>query len=411
MRPHAARWVPLLEGEDAAAASRAIDAIARDLRARSDDHRGGPSVTDGRAGAAIFFRYLDRDGDAADELGASAAQLVEIEGWPSLCGGFAGVGWAFEHLRERVDGIDAHTSDVIDDALVAALGGGAWRRDFDLISGLVGFGVYARERMPHGGGAAILARVVDRLAEVAEGARTITWHTPRELLPPESRDDCPHGWYNLGLAHGVPGVIAILGVACEAGIAKARPLLEGAVRWLLERRQPNGACKSTFALFERRGFDDPPRTSRLAWCYGDPGAAIALDVAARCAGERAWEDAALAIARRAAARSIEDAGVRDAGLCHGAAGVAHIFNRLAQTTGDAALRDAARAWFRAVIAMRRDGEGIGGYRSWGPAPGGDGTRVWYDDPALLTGAPGIALALRAAISDEEPRWDRLLLMS
>jgi hypothetical protein len=41
----------------------------------------------------------------------------------------------------------------------------------------------------------------------------------------------PHGWYNLGVAHGVPSVIAFLGLVCAANLATrtARPLLGGAI--------------------------------------------------------------------------------------------------------------------------------------------------------------------------------------
>ena len=58
-------------------------------------------------------------------------------------------------------------------------------------------------------------------------------------LPPETRAGLPRGHYNLGLAHGVPGVIGFLGLVRAAGIAQdiARPLLDGAVSWLLAQRR------------------------------------------------------------------------------------------------------------------------------------------------------------------------------
>src|SRR5207247_4655901 len=87
--------------------------------------------------------------------------------------------------------------------------------------------------------AGMLERVVDRLAELAvrEGEE-ITWFTPAKRLPEWQRAICPGGYFNVGLAHGVPGVIALLGGACAAGVAvdRARPLLDGAVTWLLNQR-------------------------------------------------------------------------------------------------------------------------------------------------------------------------------
>jgi hypothetical protein len=36
---------------------------------------------------------------------------------------------------------------------------------------------------------------------------------------------------------------------------------------------------------------------------------------------------------------------------------------------------------------------------------------WRDDPCLLTGSAGTALALLAATTDVEPAWDRFLALS
>jgi hypothetical protein len=79
----------------------------------------------------------------------------------------------------------------------------------------------------------------------------------------------------------------------------------------------------------------------------------------------------------------------------------HAFNRLYQATGELALRDAARLWLDRLLAMRRPGDGIGGF----VFPDVD------DDPSLLFGAAGVALVLHAATTAIEPEWDRCLLYS
>src|SRR5262249_35842253 len=121
-----------------------------------------------------------------------------------------------------------------------------------------------------------------------------------------------------------------------------------------------------------------------------------------------WEHAGLDIALRAAQRTPDQAGVVDAGLCHGAAGLGHLFNRLAQASKEARLIDAARFWFEQTLAMSRPGQGVGGFQAWGPAPNGE--LAWWADPSFLTGAAGIGLALLAAATDVEPCWDRVLLL-
>src|SRR5262249_54184039 len=89
------------------------------------------------------------------------------------------------------------------------------------------------------------------------------------------------------------------------------------------------------------------------------------------------------------------------------AGLGQIFNRLAQASGDDRLAVAARFWFDQALSMRRPGHGVGGYQAWGPAPVGE--LAWWDDGTFLTGGAGIGLSLLAAVTDVEPRWDRVLL--
>src|SRR5262249_38984636 len=156
------------------------------------------------------------------------------------------------------------------------------------------------------------------------------------------------------------------------------------------------------------GPEEVDQPARLAWCYGDPGVAAALLSAARCTGEPAWEREALAIARRAAQRPSDQAGVVDGGLCPGRARLGHPFNPLYQTNGDPLLGQAARSWFERTVEMRQPGRGIGGYEA--RTTGDDSSSIWRAESGLLTGAAGIALALLAATTAVEPAWDRMLLV-
>lgn len=206
------------------------------------------------------------------------------------------------------------------------------------------------------------------------------------------------------MAHGVPGPIALLGAACAAGVAvdTARPLLEAAVRWLLRTGLEGPDGPPVVRSWWLPGAE--PHPARTAWCYGAPGVAATLLMAACAAGEPAWEDAAVRLARGAATWRVDDSGVVDAGLCHGAAGLGLVFMRLHQATGEAELRDAARYWFEHALSLRRPGTGVAGFST-------ENLDGYVADPGLLTGTSGIALALHAAATDREPTWDRALLLS
>jgi lantibiotic biosynthesis protein len=413
-------WKPLLQGDMAAQALAAVHDIAAALESK-EDREGGryPSLAGGLSGQALFYTYLAlRTGD--DAPAERAAQLVEqaadvLAETPlpaNLYTGFAGVAWTMEHLRGRLfeeDGDEEDPVQEIDEALLTPLQRSPWTGDYDLITGLVGLGVYGLERLPRPTAATLLGSVVDRLAETAdvseEGA---AWFTRPEDLPEWQREFHSKGSYNLGVAHGLPGVVTVLAGAAAAGIERARPLLDDSVRWLLARRQdPSvGSCFSTsYAPWE------PPSSARLAWCYGDPGVAAALLAAARAVGNPAWEREALDVALAATARPESTSGIRDAGLCHGAAGLAHLFNRMYQTTGEGRLAEAARFWFQRALDLREPGEGVGGFRSWGTIGAGINDLGWRNEPGFLEGSSGIGLALLGAVSDVEPAWDRVLAIS
>ncbi len=415
-------WKPLLTGPLAEQAAQSVREIAAALPGLDAPEGGSASLAGGQAGQSLFYAYLalhtaepaaaDR---AADLLEAAADTLASVPLPPSLYAGFPGVAWTMEHLRGRLFEEEAEDEDgedpleEIDDALLGAVSRSPWKGEYDLIGGLAGLGVYALERLPHGAAAALLEQIVDRLAELAKPFdEGVSWFTPPEQLPEWQREIHPGGYYNLGLAHGMPAVVAILAGAAAAGVAaaKARPLLDGAVAWLLARRYAPG-LGSCFGTSYTPG--ETPTPSRLAWCYGDAGVAAALLAAARAVGEPAWERQAIEVALAAAARDVASAHVNDPGLCHGAAGLGHLFNRMYQATGEERLAAAARSWFATALALRTPGEPVAGYRAYEFEPGGE--TKWRADPGFLEGATGVGLALLGAVSAVEPAWDRILLVS
>jgi len=407
-------WRPILDGPLAERARTALHDIVGALPDPSAAEIADFSLAGGTAGLALLCGYLARagydDGENAAQFLEHAIKAVSTEQiGPSLYEGFAGIAWVTEHLQTQLmDQNDEDANEEIDEVLKGFLHQSQWLDDYDLISGLVGYGVYALERLPRPAAVTCLERVIDHLDRNAEhNSDGITWLTPPELIPPHQLADCPEGYYNLGLAHGVPGVIALLGQACAVGIAsdKARPLLDGAVAWLLRQKLPDG--ESTFSSWLVPGVKS--NSCRVAWCYGDAGLSAALLIAARSVGNSAWEDEAINIVRRAALRAPESAGVVDAGLCHGAAGLAHIYNRMFQATGDPLFKESSVFWFERTLALRRPGQGVAGFSAFRPDE--DGNEGWVDDPGILTGAAGIALSLLSATTDIEPKWDQMLLVS
>jgi hypothetical protein len=412
-------WRPILPHALIADARSAICAIAEDVLASGIDTHTSAVLSD----FAVLFGYMSQVENsekwrriATNYLERSIEKASGIHGgWLGLYGGMCGVGWSVEHLTRLLDGdLETYTAEDPDDPIEAidtylsnALGIGEWQGPYDLISGLVGFGAYFLERLPRPSAKRGMELVLQRLKERHEKSwGGMTWRTPPQEIPYEQLPYAPDGYYNLGVAHGVPGVIKLLSEAVAAGIEEPglEEMLDESVRWLLAREQPPNA-DSRYSSWFVPGSE--PSGSRLGWCYGDLGIAAVLFGVGSQAERSDWRTAGTALLLRCTEWPREKQGINDAPLCHGAFGVAHIFNRAYQSTPDERFKQAANYWFERGLALKRSGEGVGGFFSYTP----DRNPIWTPDYSLLSGGVGIALALISAVYAVAPAWDRVLLLS
>ncbi|MBA2540985.1 MAG: hypothetical protein H0V17_15200, partial [Deltaproteobacteria bacterium] len=235
----------------------------------------GASVVPLNLDRALFRAYLaqdetvdDTDDVIGNSLAAAVTAFVSSGSVPALYSGACGVGWSIEHLAageigERVCG-------AVDTAVLQRLAG--WEGEYDLISGLVGIGIYAMERGE--AGHALAARVLDHLERTAQPRGDgVAWFTRPEQLVEWQRAVAPEGYWNLGLAHGIPGVIGLLARYVRHGVevARARPLLVQATTYLLAA-EPRRATARFPAWHPSSGTGG----RRVSWCYGDLGVATAV---------------------------------------------------------------------------------------------------------------------------------------
>lgn len=438
--PAPAPWRPLIT--DPALVQRAqriIDRTAaffsaqrsrRPSDARLDAFLHGSSGIDGVPAVSLLFAYLHLERGDADTLAAAvdwfnhgvdvSSSLAEPKPW--LHAGIAGCGFCLDHLLPRVfaepdelreqDDLNAE----VDAMLIEFMAEHRGLIDPELVMGLSGIGTYFLERLPRPSAAAGLARTIEALAEQSESsAAGITWRKGLAALSDAHREEFPEGLYNLGIPHGVPGIIAFLGRVCtsEGASPLARELLEGSVAWFLAQELPVGA--SLYPYFSAPGRGPLPDETRLAWCYGDLGAAVALLLAARALDRRDWEAAALRAAESAARRSEADSEVVDGMICHGAAGVMHVLNRLHQATGRPSLRRAAKSWFLRTLSYDDPASSPTGYATWIRDPldadTNEGRMIASEAYGIAVGIIGTSLALLAAIGRVAPDWDRVLAVS
>ena len=370
------RWQPITDRALRNRAARAVRELAAIL---GEPAAASPSLALGDAGTAVFFAYLARArfpvkhaADRARFHAGRAAEAIRETALPlGLFGGITGIAWMLQHLR----GAELPRRDVcgdLDAALRSAVGGGALD-GFDLVHGLCGIGVYALAR----GDRALARRVVEQLRTLGRPhGDGVAWIAPGSAA------------IDLGTAHGLAGLVAMLGQARGARIPGAATLSRRALAGLLGHARWDRPA--VFPAFAAELGDAVSRDARLAWCYGDIGAACALQTAAESTGDAVLAATALRMARQAALRPAASSGVVDCGICHGAAGVALGLQRMFVAGGDPALRDAARRW----LGVALDHGVPPGLRDGSEAAHGRG----------LLGGAGLGLAYLAATTAVGPRW-------
>ena len=394
-----------------------VDAVAEAFATPSTIAREqAPGLGGGCASRALFFHHLARctnDSAHRDQSSANAercaAALESVPLSAALYSGLTGVAWLLAHLQSGDDAAEQYDLSDIDEMLVEYV---ARRPEhelpFDLISGLVGMGVYFLERLPSDAAEEGLRSVIARLHAGAErSVDGMTWRTAPHFVPPHMQSMFRDGRYDLGVAHGSPGVIAFLAHACRVPAVAdlARLILRESVRWLLARRFPTMPHHS-FPGWFAPGEEARAVGTRAAWCYGDPGVGCALLLAAQALEDPAIEPIAMHAIKSMTRRNRETAGVIDPGLCHGSAGLAHLSHVMWQKTNDHTLATAAERWFDVTLQLRKSDGGVAGFEYYRGDEEG-----FQPDGSFLTGAGGIGLAALCALHPEEHSWDRLLLMS
>ena len=435
-------WAAVLSGDRrtrARAAARDVGNRLRDRAIVTEAVRAAPQqsnypqsvqwrpydIAQGEAGLALTCGYLDRcfptegwDVVAHDFLAAAAQSAQGIRLPPALFGGLGGLGFAAMMLSR--DGarygrlVTAIETELVPEthALAQAVRGrheGLSVSEFDAISGLAGIGGYllAHRASPAMGGA--MKHALEALVRLVSGSHLRPlWFTPPELIPDENTAArYPYGSLNCGLAHGIPGPLAVLALALSEGapINGLDEAVEQVAAWLAAHRCDDrwGVNWPTMVtLPDAPGQDEP---SRAAWCYGSPGVARALWLAGRAMCDAALQDLAIEAMGSVYRRPIPVRQIDSPTFCHGIAGLLQITLRFWNDTRLPVFAQAAADLTDQILAAYEPDASLLGFRCLEPG----GKRV--DHAGLLDGAPGVALALLAATTAVEPTWDRLFLLS
>lgn len=267
--------------------------------------------------------------------------------------------------------------------------------EFDLVHGLTGLALYHLHAHP---AHPVSHELVVYLARITEPIGDTTAQPPWWLpsgLGGTLDADFPHGHGNIGAAHGISAVIALLAYAILHGLDTAAPrnALTALCDWTDQHRQndPAGTWWPGYVV-----PDAEPRRHRPSWCYGTAGTARAQQLAGLAQHDTTRQQQAETAMLAALTDITQRDRLPEIGLCHGKAGLLQSACRMATDSTDphrCALLNAQLFSLTAELASQLANDTHG-------------------DPELMNGTAGAALALHTATSGTPATgWDAFLALS
>ena len=235
-------------------------------------------------------------------------------------------------------------------------------------------------------------RPADRLVDF------ISW----TLSNPE-RWRCPHplrreevAQNDLGLAHGVAGMLASLCLTLDRLDTATATVVAGALALLHDAGQNTG----NYIAWPTSAGALVGSEYRSAWCYGAAGILSAIHSAALALNDGTTARFAVDAMSRLAAQPMESWLLENEALCHGLMGNALCFASVASVEENAEL------WNAAVRLAAATMDNLDASDGRCRALGAD-LVTEYEEIGLVNGVSGIALALLTLSGDAEPSWMRL----
>ncbi|MGW6568838.1 lanthionine synthetase C family protein [Streptomyces sp. NPDC054975] len=399
------------------------------LRAAEQSDTSGawypPSLTHGLAGSALLHLYAARAGlgdlDTAYAHIREAVLSTQVEPLEhhGLFAGTSGLALALTDVasdeprfRPSLDRLNEQLAEQVLAAPPHRVERAVSDLDYDLVTGTAGTLAHlASVPEPSERVAEAVAVLVDHLIWLAQPAETDgtphRWLITPAHYPPvgDYHAKYPHGYLNLGLSHGVPGVAAALAAAWETGHRRPGHLeaVAGLTRWIRDQAgtDAHGPVWGDGTPVDEHGHEAAAGCGhdRIAWCYGTVGVAGALLSVATATADEELRAAAVtafdgALARARHVRPLSPT------LCHGLAGLVMLTREFAPWSATA--RDRLPELLGELLDDHDPDLPLGFADLEEPDKP-------VDDPGLLTGATGVALTLLAVLGDERPAWFRAFL--
>ena len=273
---------------------------------------------------------------------------------------------------------------------------------YDVIQGIAGIGIYGLINFHLPSFAELVKHILILLVKLVKPVRIEErwipgWYLPQSLhVYKEEQQKYPQGNFNLGHAHGIPGVLAFLSIALihRVEVPGQREAIGTIVDWLKKHRQENQGnfFWRTVIPFEEEmeQIKTKENLTKDAWCYGTPGVARSLFLAGKALENEELKSYAFDSFCSVFNRNRHEWDLLGPTFCHGYSGLLMITRIMAQETQSSFLNKQVELLKEIVLEYYHQDHSFG-FTSLEPCQKGGFIEI--SRLSLLEGASGILLTL------------------
>jgi hypothetical protein len=211
---------------------------------------------------------------------------------------------------------------------------------------------------------------------------------------------------NLGIAHGITSILKNATDCYKKGIqkTKSKAIALSIINYLIKNK--NNDISSSYFPYFVGNLKSENQFSRLSWCYGDLGISYILYQSSIVFNKDKIANFAMNVLIHTTKRvSEEETNIVDAGICHGSAGVAHIYNKMWHKTQNPIFKEAMEHWILKTIEYAISKNNMVNYNSYNPTS--KKSKLNY---SLLEGSAGVGLVLQSYLTGDFT-WDYSLMLN
>lgn len=372
-----------------------------------------PTLYSGKAGFAIFlaeYNNIFYHEVVLDFYYEIVQDMLEnkIINYPSLSNGIAGTFYAYQYLinKNYVNGETAFLSN-IDNILIGEFDSYIEQKNFDLLHGALGIGVYFLSRFKQTGDPTYLLKISKDLIQISNVKDSYRyWISYRKF---NLKYDC----IDLGFAHGVPAILTFLlkvyttvdkDVELKSSIIQGCNLLIHLLDkyYFGKRKWPSAVNEDDFTKLGEWQI-------KLSWCYSE----LSIVWLLWNAGDILKIDEYKETSKKVLACFV-DLNIRynypyDACFCHGTSGISHLLNKIYESTLITDIGQSSIDWMNRSLKLY-DKSGVSGLK-FNDYDEKNDTFYKRMDFGILEGLAGIGLSTLNHIDRYKVKgWDEHLLI-